>query len=327
MSKIMSKKAISKSVLSTVGRTSSKALNISSSKTGSDDNIDSLTFSSEVSRDRSHHRGDFAVFLYMREIGEVALLTPDEEAALAKRIQDGDDAARERMIRANLRLVVKIAREYEHMGLPLLDLVNEGNIGLMRGVERFRADKDCRFSTYGAWWIRQGIERAIHKQRSTIRVPVHVLEHLEKMTKVARKLERALGREPTDEEVAVDCGMKPGYVGKLKWVKQSICSLDAAIDVDGDLSVKETLPDPSSPDPFKELSTSEEEKILINSLLALEDREAEVLRMRYGIGRESVMTLKQIGDEMGITRERVRQIEKRALNKLGDEVKSQDIEY
>ncbi|PLX43465.1 MAG: RNA polymerase subunit sigma [Deltaproteobacteria bacterium] len=267
------------------------------------------------------------VAAYLKDIKKTPLLTAEEEKALAKRIAKGDKEARDHMIKANLRLVVKIAKSYTNRGLSFLDLIEEGNIGLMRGVERFKAEKDCRFSTYGAWWIRQGIERAIHKQRSTIRVPVHVLEHLEKMTKVAKNLELLLGREPTNEEVALDCGMKPGYVGKLKWVRQSICSLDSAIDVDGDLSVKETLPDPGSPDPFKELSIIEEEDILITSFGALEDREAEVLKMRYGIGRESVMTLKQIGDEMGITRERVRQIEKRALNKLGEEVKSYNIEY
>lgn len=288
-----------------------------------------MATSAERSKKKANKEDGSATLVaaYLKDIKKTPLLTADEEKALAKRIAKGDLEARDHMIKANLRLVVKIAKSYTNRGLSFLDLIEEGNIGLMRGVERFKAEKDCRFSTYGAWWIRQGIERAIHKQRSTIRVPVHVLEHLEKMTKVARNLEIELGREPTDEEVAVDCGMKPGYVGKLKWVKQSICSLDSAIDVDGDLSVKETLPDPGSPDPFKELSTLEEEDILISSFCALEKREAEVLKMRYGIGRESVMTLKQIGDEMGITRERVRQIEKRALNKLGEEVKSHNIEY
>ncbi len=263
---------------------------------------------------------------YLREVRKTPLLTADEEKELSDLISRGDIGARERMIKANLRLVVKIAKAYVNRGLSFLDLIEEGNIGLMRGVERFRSEKDCRFSTYGAWWIRQAIERALHKQTSTIRVPVHVLEHLDKVTRVHKKLETALGREPTDDEIAVESGMKPGYVAKLRWVRQSICSLDSAIDLDGDISVQETISDPDAPDPFGDIYLGEQSELVDKILVTLEERERQVLQMRFGMGDHDEMTLKEIGEELGITRERVRQIERKALASLARALKAERYE-
>jgi RNA polymerase primary sigma factor len=277
-------------------------------------------------REDGNAKGSNLIAAYLREVRKTPLLTPAEEIELSKRIAEGDDSARERMIKANLRLVVKIAKAYLNRGLSFLDLIEEGNIGLMRGVERFKAEKECRFSTYGAWWIRQAIERALHKQTSTIRVPVHVLEHLDKVLRVHKKLENSLGREPTDDEIALDCGMKPRYVAKLRWVRQSICSLDSAIDLDGDLSVKETLSDPDSPDPFKCIYQTERTELLQRALGRLDERERQVLEMRFGLGEHTAMTLKEVGEEVGVTRERIRQIERKAFANLTRALKAERLD-
>jgi RNA polymerase primary sigma factor len=277
-------------------------------------------------REDASAKGSNLIAAYLREVRKTPLLTPEEEIELSNLIAKGDDKARERMIKSNLRLVVKIAKAYLNRGLSFLDLIEEGNIGLMRGVERFKAEKECRFSTYGAWWIRQAIERALHKQTSTIRVPVHVLEHLDKMLRVHKRLEVSLGREPTDDEIAQDCGMKPGYVAKLRWVRQSICSLDSAIDLDGDLSVKETLSDPDSPDPFKDIYQSERTELLKKALGRLDERERTVLEMRFGIGEYTSMTLKEVGEELGVTRERIRQIERKAFANLTRALKAERLD-
>ncbi|TAL17086.1 sigma-70 family RNA polymerase sigma factor [bacterium] len=277
-------------------------------------------------REDASAKGSNLIAAYLREVRKTPLLTPEEEIELSYLIAKGDEAARERMIKSNLRLVVKIAKAYLNRGLSFLDLIEEGNIGLMRGVERFKAEKECRFSTYGAWWIRQAIERALHKQTSTIRVPVHVLEHLDKMLRVHKRLEISLGREPTDDEIALDCGMKPGYVAKLRWVRQSICSLDSAIDLDGDLSVKETLSDPDSPDPFKDIYQSERTELLKKALGRLDERERTVLEMRFGIGEHTSMTLKEVGEELGVTRERIRQIERKAFVNLTRALKAERLD-
>src|SRR5436190_16387937 len=180
-------------------------------------------------RDRSAYDGDTAIKLYLREIGQVKLLTPQEEIELAARIKKGDKKAREQMIKANLRLVVKIARDYEGIGLPLLDLISEGNIGLMKAVERFDPAKGGKLSTYGSWWIKQSIKRALANQSKTIRLPVHMVDKISKMRRVAMKLQEELGREPTDDELADELGISPGRVSQMRTAAIRPASLDAPI--------------------------------------------------------------------------------------------------
>ena len=178
-------------------------------------------------RERSGYDGDTAIKLYLREIGQVKLLTPQEEIQLAARIKRGDKKAREQMIKANLRLVVKIAHDYENFGLPLLDLINEGNIGLMKAVERFDPSKGGKLSTYGSWWIKQSIKRALANQSKTIRLPVHLVDKISKMRRTAMKLQEVFGREPTDEELAEEMGMSPSRVAQMRTAAIRPASLDA----------------------------------------------------------------------------------------------------
>src|SRR5476651_988838 len=187
-----------------------------------------------IRQESSRYDGDTAIRLYLREIGQVKLLTPDEEIQLAARIKKGDKKAREHMIKANLRLVVKIARDYEGIGLPLLDLISEGNIGLMKAVERFDPAKGGKLSTYGSWWIKQSIKRALANQSKTIRLPVHLVDKISKMRRTAMKLQEVFGREPTDEELAEEMGMTTSRVAHLKSVSVRPTSLDAPVGEDGD---------------------------------------------------------------------------------------------
>src|SRR5438876_6407814 len=190
-----------------------------------------------------------ALQLYLREIGQVKLLTPAEEIALAKRIKKGDQEARQHMIKANLRLVVKIARDYDGLGLPLLDLINEGNIGLMKGVERFDPSKGARLSTYASWWIKQSIKRALANQSKTIRLPVHMVDKISKMNRTARLLQEELGREPTDEELAEEMGIPPEKVGWMRMAAVRPASLDAPIGDDETGSFGELVPDEQAHSP------------------------------------------------------------------------------
>src|SRR6266540_2919433 len=182
-----------------------------------------------TARDRSTYDGDSAIKLYLREIGQVALLTPAEEIELAARIKKGDKKAREHMIKANLRLVVKIAHDYEGFGLPLLDLISEGNIGLMKAVERFDPSKGGKLSTYGSWWIKQSMKRALANQSKTIRLPVHMVDKISKMNRAARRLQELLGREPSDEELADELGIKPARVAMMRMASTRPASLDAPV--------------------------------------------------------------------------------------------------
>jgi len=262
---------------------------------------------------------------YLKDIRTVALLTPEEEIELAQRIEKGDGEARQRMISANLRLVVKIAKAYVNRGLPFLDLIEEGNIGLMKGVEKFRADRGCRFSTYGSWWIRQAIERAIMKQARTIRVPVHVLEDLERVKRTERAMEKEAGRPAVDDEIAERIGFRPGYVEELRKVSQSICSLEAAVDVTGDITVKETIAHPDAEDPSDRLWDEEKETYITRAMKLLDEREQIVVRLRFGIGVDEPQTLREIGERLGITRERVRQIEREALARMRETLQVEDL--
>lgn len=253
---------------------------------------------------------------YLSDVRKVPLLTPEEEKELAGLVAVGDEAARYRLITANLRLVVKIAKGYVNRGVPFMDLIAEGNIGLMKGVEKFRAEKNCRFSTYGSWWIKQAIERAVFKHGRTVRVPVHVMEDAEKLKRVERKLAIQLDRDPTSAESAVVAGFDADYVKLLKEVTQPVCYLESAVDDEGNIVLEETLPEDSGVDVESEIYEHECKKILGKGLAGLDERERTVLSLRYGMNGEVARSLKEIGITLGVTRERVRQIERDAMTRL-----------
>ena len=267
-------------------------------------------------KERTSYDGDTALKLYLREIGQVALLTPDEEIELAARIKKGDKKAREQMIKANLRLVVKIAHDYEGFGLPLLDLINEGNIGLMKAVERFDPAKGGKLSTYGSWWIKQSIKRALANQSKTIRLPVHLVDKIARMRRLAMKLQEELGREPTDEELAAEMGMSPHRVSQMRTAAIRPASLDAPIGDDDSNNFAEIVQDENAATPYKQLEDKTITKMLQEMVKTLDPREATILRYRFGLDGGPEKTLEEVGHKFGVTRERVRQIQNIALNKL-----------
>ncbi|PYM12767.1 MAG: RNA polymerase subunit sigma [Verrucomicrobia bacterium] len=269
-----------------------------------------------AARERSSYDGDTAIKLYLREIGQVKLLTPQEEIELAARIKKGDKKAREQMIKANLRLVVKIAHDYEGLGLPLLDLINEGNIGLMKAVERFDPAKGGKLSTYGAWWIKQSIKRALANQSKTIRLPVHLVDKISKMRRTAMKLQEVLGREPTDEELAEELGMTASRVAQLRTAAIRPASLDAPIGDEDSNNFSEVVQDENAATPYQELEEKTVTSMLQEMVKTLDTREATILRYRFGLDGGSEKTLEEVGQKFGVTRERVRQIQNIALAKL-----------
>ncbi|MCL4180114.1 MAG: sigma-70 family RNA polymerase sigma factor [Verrucomicrobia bacterium] len=266
--------------------------------------------------DRGSYDGDTAIKLYLREIGQVRLLTPQEEVELAARIKRGDKKAREQMIKANLRLVVKIARDYEGLGLPLLDLISEGNIGLMKAVERFDPAKGGKLSTYGAWWIKQSIKRALANQSKTIRLPVHLVDRISRMRRVAMRLHEELGREPTDEELGEELGMTASRVGQLRTAAIRPASLDAPIGDDDSNTFAEVVQDENAETPYQQLEGKTVTAMLQEMVTKLDPREATILRFRFGLDGGTEKTLEEVGQKFGVTRERVRQIQNIALAKL-----------
>jgi RNA polymerase primary sigma factor len=269
-----------------------------------------------AARDRGGYDGDTAFKLYLREIGQVKLLTPQEEIELAALIKKGDKKAREQMIKANLRLVVKIAHDYEGFGLPLLDLISEGNIGLMKAVERFDPSKGGKLSTYGSWWIKQSIKRALANQSKTIRLPVHLVDKISKMRRVTMKLHEVFGREPTDEELAEEMGMSPSRVAQMRTAAIRPASLDAPIGDDDSNSYSEVIADENADTPYEQLEDQTVTLMLRDMVTTLDEREATILRYRFGLDGGSEKTLEEVGEKFGVTRERVRQIQNIALNKL-----------
>lgn len=261
-------------------------------------------------------RPDSILSLYMREVGEVPLLTVEEENALAARIHAGDEAAREHMIRANLRLVVKIAREYDGLGLPLLDLINEGNIGLMKAVERFDPAKGGKLSTYSSWWIKQSMRRAIANQARTIRLPIHAIDKLSRAQRVANEFREDFGRDPSPEELADLLGVRSSRLNEIRTAAIRPASLDAPIGDDDTSLLAERVADDGAVDPYQAL----EEKSLLGMLGHLVDRldprERKILRMRFGLNGQKERTLEEIGASFGLTRERIRQLQNGALFKL-----------
>jgi RNA polymerase primary sigma factor len=255
--------------------------------------------------------------LYLQEIGKTALLTIEEEIQLAKRIRRGDKAARDHMISANLRLVVKIAMDYKDFGLPLLDLISEGNIGLIKAVERFDPRKGGKLSTYAAWWIKQSIKRALANQSKTIRLPVHLVDKISKMRRTAMALTEQLGREPTDEELAAELQVPTSKVAHLKSVSVRPASLDAPIGEDGDSATfGDIVGDDNAVSPFDGLREKNLNLDLHSMVASLDDREAEIIKLRFGLEGRDELTLEEVGKKFHVTRERIRQLEYLALSKM-----------
>jgi RNA polymerase primary sigma factor len=269
-----------------------------------------------IRRESERHDGDTAIRLYLREIGLVKLLTPQEEIQLAAKIKKGDKKAREHMIKANLRLVVKIARDYEGIGLPLLDLISEGNIGLMKAVERFDPAKGGKLSTYGSWWIKQSIKRALANQSKTIRLPVHLVDKISKMRRMGMKLQEELGREPTDEELAAELNTTAARVSQMRTAAIRPASLDAPVGDDDSNSYSEIVEDERAVNPYDELEDKTVVSMLQDMVKHLDEREATILRFRFGLDGGNERTLEEVGVKFGVTRERVRQIQNLALRKL-----------
>ena len=269
-----------------------------------------------IQREAARYDADTAIKLYLREIGQVKLLTPQEEIELAARIKKGDKKAREQMIKANLRLVVKIARDYDGIGLPLLDLISEGNIGLMKAVERFDPRKGGKLSTYGSWWIKQSIKRALANQSKTIRLPVHLVDKISKMRRIAMKLQEELGREPTDEELAEELGMTATRVRQMRLASIRPASLDAPIGDDDSNNFSDLVEDENAITPYQDLEEKTVTGMLQEMVKHLDEREATILRYRFGLDGGSEKTLEEVGEKFGVTRERVRQIQNLALKKL-----------
>ena len=244
------------------------------------------------------------------------LLTPQEEIELAARIKKGDKKAREQMIKANLRLVVKIARDYEGIGLPLLDLISEGNIGLMKAVERFDPKKGGKLSTYGSWWIKQSIKRALANQSKTIRLPVHLVDKISKMRRIAMRLQEELGREPTDEELADELDVTAARVRQMRLAAIRPASLDAPIGDDDSNNFSDVVEDENATSPYENLKDKTVTGMLQDMVKHLDEREATILRYRFGLDGGTEKTLEEVGVKFGVTRERVRQIQNLALRKL-----------
>jgi RNA polymerase primary sigma factor len=267
-------------------------------------------------REPGSYDADSAIKLYLREIGQVKLLTPQEEIELAARIKRGDRKAREHMIKANLRLVVKIAHDYDGLGLPLLDLINEGNLGLMKAVERFDPAKGGKLSTYAAWWIKQAIKRALANQAKTIRLPVHLVDKISRMRRIAMNLQEILGREPTDEELAEELQMSPVRVAQLRMASSRPASLDAPIGDDDSNTFAEVVEDERAEDPYAKLEEKTLTSMLGELITHLDPREQQILRYRFGLDGGTEKTLEEVGACFGVTRERIRQIQNLALAKL-----------
>lgn len=269
-----------------------------------------------TTKSRSGSRVQTPLETYLREINETALLTADEEKSLSRSISAGDGAARDRMVRANLRLVVNIARGYSGKGLPLQDLIEEGNLGLLRAVEGFDPDMNTRFSTYASYWIKQSIKRALVNTAKTIRVPAYMVELLSKWRRAAAKLAEELKRTPTPEDIARELEIPPK---KLRIVKKAIALYNASPQSEQDeagMTLGEIVPDDRTVGPADELINSDNLKQVFRLLEEMDTRESTILRMRFGLDDSEPQTLKEIGESLGLTRERVRQIEGEALRKM-----------
>ena len=268
-------------------------------------------------------RGD-TLQLYLNEIGQVKLITPQEEIRLARRIKKGDRRAREQMITANLRLVVKIARDYENLGLPLLDLINEGNIGLMKGVERCDPGKGAKLSTYAAWWIKQSIMSALANQSKTIRLPAHVVERVAKMRRAELQLREIYNREPTDHELAQHLGLDVRRIRRYRDASKAPVSLDAPLGGDEPNPISDVVADPNAEAPFQRLLRENDATLVREALATLTERETAILAMRFGLDDDAPKTLEEVGARFRVSRERIRQIQDEALRKMRVEIQERE---
>ena len=262
---------------------------------------------------------DDSVRLYLREIGKIPLLSAEEEMDLARRIVEGDKKAKDKMAESNMRLVVSIAKRYSGRGLDFLDLIQEGNTGLLRAVEKFDPDKGFKFSTYATWWIRQAITRAIADQARTIRIPVHMVETINKLLRTQRRMTQELNREPTIEELSKELDMEPEKIEYVIKIKQDISSLDAGVGRDGeddDSVLQDFIVDEDTVSPEDSASNQLLKEQVQEILSSLSDREQKIVRMRFGLDNGKNHTLEEVGQEFAVTRERIRQIEAKALAKL-----------
>jgi RNA polymerase primary sigma factor len=253
---------------------------------------------------------------YLDQIGKTPLLTLEQETALARRVLKGDEAARQQMIQANLRLVVRIAKDYDNFGLSLMDLISEGNFGLIKAVERFDPDKGGKLSTYASWWIKQAIKRALATSGKTIRLPVHMVDRISQMRRVTNQLAAELGREPHNEEIAMAMEIPLAKVVHMKSVANRAASLDQPVGEEGDATLGDLVKDESERTPFETLRGKSDNDEIGEMLSALEPREAEILTHRFGLNGESPLTLEEVGERFKLTRERVRQLQQSALMQL-----------
>jgi RNA polymerase primary sigma factor len=287
---------------------------------------DALDFEEEAEEDEIkvpevEHFND-AIKLYLREIQKSKLLTADEEKELAQRIAKGDKPARDKMIESNLRLVVKIAKRYINRGLPFLDLIEEGNMGLIKAVERFKLSKECRFSTYATWWIRQSIERALVNQSRTIRLPVHVSDDINKMLRITRELVQKMNREPSVKEVSAEMEVNPAYVRRLMVLLKKTYSIERPMGENNDYFLIDTIEDTSTVSPAALLEDLTKYELIVAWFETLSESEKKILTLRFGLDDKEPQTLDTIGRSFGVTRERIRQIEAKSLDKLKKMVES-----
>ena len=259
---------------------------------------------------------DDPVKMYLKDIGRVPLLSADDEIELARKMQDGDEEAKKKLSEANLRLVVSIAKRYVGRGMLFLDLIQEGNLGLMKAVEKFDYQKGFKFSTYATWWIRQAITRAIADQARTIRIPVHMVETINKLTRVSRLLTQKLGREPSPAEIAKEMNISEERVREIQKIAQDPVSLETPIGEEEDSHLGDFIEDETTTTPSDSVSTTMLKETLLSVLNSLTPREEKVLRLRYGVDDGRPRTLEEVGKEFNVTRERIRQIEAKALRKL-----------
>ena len=262
------------------------------------------------------NESDFALNSYLREIGRIPRLTPEEEIQLARKIKYGDTEARERMINSNLRLVVTIAHDYANLGLPLLDLISEGNIGLTKAVERFDPAKGAKLSTYAAWWIKQSIKRGLADKSKTIRLPVHLVDKIASVRRVSLQMSDELGREPTDDELGEELGIASDKVGRLKSIAIRPASLDAPIGDDDSTEFGETVGDEEAQTPFELLRNKNLHQELGGLIEVLDEREKKIIFERFGLHGGKPKTLEDVSKNFGVTRERIRQLQNIALAKL-----------
>lgn len=259
---------------------------------------------------------DRTLSLYLKEIAKTPLLTREEEVALAERVMDGDKEARTHMISANLRLVVKIAKDYSNYGLPLSDLISEGNIGLMTAVDRYDPDKGAKLSSYASWWIKQSVKRALANQGKTIRLPVHAVEKIARVRRITSLMTETLGREPSNEELSEETGIPIKKLSLIRQAAQRPTSLDAPLNEGEQTNFGDIIGDESALDPLEALTSNNLHEQLGDLLGLLDDRETKIINSRFGLNGKKPMNLEEVGRDFGVTRERIRQIQNKALEKM-----------